>query len=116
MPPEDTPRGPEPHAVAEHARALNPVVHERIRFAILCVLSAAGEMPFTELRDLLGLTDGNLNVHARRLEEAACITAVKQVEQRVPRTRFRLTPAGRKALDQHLDQLDALARALRGTT
>jgi DNA-binding MarR family transcriptional regulator len=113
MPVEDTPRGPDLHAIAARAKSLDPVVHERTRFAILCVLATSDDLAFTELRDLLGLTDGNLSVHGRRLEEAAYVASSKQVEQRATRTRFRLTPAGRKALEQHLGRLEALARAVR---
>jgi DNA-binding MarR family transcriptional regulator len=100
-------------AVAGQVKSLDPIVHERMRLGILCVLAASDGLAFTEVRDLLGLTDGNLSVHARRLEEAAYIASLKEVAHRTSRTRFRLTPAGRKALEQHLARLASLGRTLR---
>jgi DNA-binding MarR family transcriptional regulator len=110
---DSTPDACRPDAVAGHARSLDPVVHERIRLAILCVLSRVQGLAFTDLRDLLQLTDGNLSVHARRLEEAAYIASTKETEHRSTRTRFRLTAAGRKALEQHLERLEALIATVR---
>lgn len=91
-------------------------MHDRMRLGIVVVLLLNERASFTELRNALGMTDGNLNVHIRRLEEAGYIAAQKLQERRVPHTEYTLTPAGRRALDAYLTQLDglmAIARAAR---
>ena len=95
------------------AQQLDRLVHERLRLGILSALSVSESLTFTELRKLLDTTDGNLSVHARKLEEAGYIACAKGFEGRVPRTDYRLTPAGRKALDRYLDHMEALIRAMR---
>lgn len=92
---------------------LDRVIHERVRLAIVSALAGAESLTFNELKELLEITDGNLSVHARRLEEAGFISAEKSFVERIPRTEFRLTPAGRKALDNYLNHMDALIRQVR---
>ena len=92
---------------------VDAVIHERMRLAILSTLAAFPSLTFTELKTRLGMTDGNLSVHARRLEEVGYIEARKSVERRVSRTDYRLTPGGRRALERYLGHLEALIAAVR---
>lgn len=92
---------------------LDRVIHERVRLAIVSALAGAESMSFNELKDLLDLTDGNLSVHARRLEEAGFVACEKSFVDRVPRTEYRLTPAGREALDEYLDHMESLIQRVR---
>ena len=87
------------------------LIHERIRLAIVSALAVNPALSFNDLKQLLGTTDGNLSVHARKLEEAGYVTCTKQFEGRVPRTEYRLAPAGRQALTRYLDHMEALIRA-----
>ena len=89
---------------------LDRLIHERIRLGIVSALAANESLSFAELKRLLETTDGNLSVHARKLEEAGYISCVKRFEERVPRTEFRLTRSGREALERYLTHLDALVR------
>jgi DNA-binding MarR family transcriptional regulator len=100
-------------AGAGEATKLDQLIHERARLAIVSALAANPTLSFPELRTLLGLTDGNLAVHARRLEEAGYVACEKGFAGRVPRTQYRLTAAGRKALDQYIDHMEALLDAAR---
>lgn len=108
-----------PHAKGrKRARRASPVqldrvIHERVRLAIVSALAGARSLSFNELKDLLDITDGNLSVHARRLEEAGFITSEKSFVDRVPRTEYRLTAAGRRALDEYLDHMESLIRQVR---
>ena len=95
------------------ALALDRVIHERMRLGIVSALAANDALTFTELRGLLQTTDGNLSVHARKLEDAGYVTCTKGFEGRVPRTEYRLTSAGRRALARSLDHMEALIRAAR---
>lgn len=95
------------------ALALDRVIHERMRLGIVSALAANETLTFTELRALMGTSDGNLSVHARKLEDAGYLTCHKGFEGRVPRTEFRLTAAGRRALERYLDHMEALIRAAR---
>ena len=95
------------------ALALDRVIHERMRLGIVSALAANETLTFTELRALLQTTDGNLSVHARKLEEAGYVTCTKGFEGRVPRTEYKLTTAGRRALARYLDHMEALIRAAR---
>jgi DNA-binding MarR family transcriptional regulator len=110
-------RRPTPAAVggpvAGGAQHLDRLVHERLRLGILSALSVNDSLTFTELRNLLDTTDGNLSVHARKLEEAGYIACAKSFAGRVPRTDYRLTAAGRKALDRYLDHMESLIQAMR---
>jgi DNA-binding MarR family transcriptional regulator len=84
-----------------------------MRLAILSALAVNDSLSFNELKGLLETTDGNLSVHARKLEDAGYVACEKSFEQRLPRTDFRLTAAGRKALEQYLAHMEALIRATR---
>jgi DNA-binding transcriptional ArsR family regulator len=84
------------------------VIHERMRLAIVSALAASPALTFNELKRLLRTTDGNLSVHARRLEEAGYVDCTKGFEGRVPRTTYRLTAAGGRALERYLGHLEAL--------
>jgi DNA-binding transcriptional ArsR family regulator len=95
---------------------LDRLIHERLRLAIVSALAANAALTFTELKRLLKTTDGNLSVHARKLEEAGYISCVKSFEGRTPRSEFTLTPAGRVALNRYLDHMEALIRAARTLT
>lgn len=101
-------------APAASAGELDRVIHERVRLGIVSALAAAPAMTFVELKDALGLTDGNLSVHARRLEDAGYVSCSKGFDGRVPRTEFALTAKGRSALGRYLDHMEALIRAARG--
>jgi DNA-binding MarR family transcriptional regulator len=95
------------------APKLDRLIHERLRLGILSALSVNQSLTFNELKKLLDTTDGNLSVHARKLEEAAYINCTKSFEGRVPRTEYRLAAAGRKALERYLDHMEALIQAMR---
>ena len=93
---------------------LDRVIHERMRLGIISALAVNDTLTFGELKTLLGTTDGNLSVHARRLEEAEYVVCVKSFERRLPRTQYRITATGRRALDRYLNHMDAIIRAARG--
>ena len=95
------------------AQQLDRLVHERLRLGILSALAVNESLTFTELKKLLDTTDGNLSVHARKLEEAGYVGCAKGFSGRVPRTDYRLTAAGRRALDRYLDHMEALIQAMR---
>ena len=95
------------------ALALDRVIHERTRLGIVSALAVNAALSFSELKALLRTTDGNLSVHARKLETAEYVTCTKSFEGRVPRTEFRLTPAGRRALERYLNHMEALIRVTR---
>lgn len=91
---------------------LDRLIHERMRLAIVSTLAANESLSFNELKSLLGTTDGNLSVHARKLEDAGYVELSKSFENRMPLTRYRLTPAGRRAFDRYLAHLEALVRGV----
>ncbi len=93
--------------------ALDRLIHERMRLAIVSALAVNERCSFNDLKALLGTSDGNLSVHARKLEEAGYITCTKSFEDRVPRTEFALSPAGRRALEEYLAHMEALIEATR---
>ena len=93
---------------------LDRVIHERVRLGIVSALAVNRTLSFSELKKMLRTTDGNLSVHARRLEEADYIHCRKSFQGRVPKTEFRLTPAGRAALERYLAHMEALIHATRG--
>ena len=95
------------------ALQLDRVIHERIRLGMLSALAVNDSLTFNEVKALLETTDGNLSVHARKLEDAEYITCVKSFEGRVPRTEFRITKAGRTALENYLAHMEALISAVR---
>lgn len=108
---------PSTEALASAASAahetLDRVIHERVRLAIVSALAVTPAMTFNDLKKLLRITDGNLSVHARRLEEAGYLECLKSFEGRVPRTEYKLTAGGRRALQGYLDHMEALIRATR---
>lgn len=89
------------------------VLHHRLRLGIASALAGAGSLTFVELRDLLQTTDGNLSVHARRLEDAGLVTCAKSFADRRPRSDYRLTAAGQRALRHYLDHMEALIASAR---
>ena len=117
--------GPAPHPVggrkvrpAAEVTETNPVgfdqlIHGRVRLGIVSALAVEESLTFNELKDRLETSDGNLSVHARRLEEAGYLEVTKSFEGRIPRTDYRLTSAGRKALERYLDHMEALIDRVR---
>lgn len=94
---------------------LDRLIHERMRLAIVSALAANASLSFNELKALLQTTDGNLSVHARKLEEAGYLACAKSFEGRMPKTRYRLTSEGRRAFEKYLGHLEALVRSARKT-
>ena len=113
--------GPKPAAPLQGVRGggaavpleLDRLIHERMRLAIVSALAVNKSLSFNELKHLLETTDGNLSVHARRLEEAGYVVCTKTFEGRVPRTDYRLSDAGRRALERYLSHMEGLIRATR---
>jgi len=95
------------------ATDLDRLIHERIRLGIVSALAVNRSLTFNELKALLKTTDGNLSVHARKLEEADYIACTKSFDGRLPKTEYRLAAAGRKALERYLNHMEALIRATR---
>ena len=96
-----------------HASELDRLIHERLRLGIVSALAVTEALSFGDLKKLLNTSDGNLSVHARKLEEAQYIACTKSFEGRLPRTEYRLTAAGRRALERYLEHMEALIRATR---
>lgn len=96
------------------AAELDPVIHERMRLGIISALAVRDVLTFSELKRLLEATDGNLSVHARKLEEANYVVCAKSFAGRVPRTEYRITSPGRRALERYLDQMEQIIRQTRG--
>jgi DNA-binding transcriptional ArsR family regulator len=94
--------------------ALDRVIHERVRLAIVSALAVHEMLTFNELKALLDASDGNLSVHARKLEDAGYVACKKGYEGRVPRTEYRITAAGRRALEEYLSHMEALIRRVGG--
>jgi DNA-binding HxlR family transcriptional regulator len=92
---------------------LDRLIHERMRLGIVSALAVNRSLTFNELKALLKTTDGNLSVHARKLEEADYIVCTKSFDGRLPKTEYRLVAAGRKALERYLNHMEALIRATR---
>jgi DNA-binding MarR family transcriptional regulator len=95
------------------ADALDRLIHERLRLGIVSALAVNDSLSFSDLKKLMKTTDGNLSVHARKLEEAEYIACTKSFEGRMPKTEYRLTASGRRALERYLDHMEALIRATR---
>jgi DNA-binding MarR family transcriptional regulator len=102
-----------PARPAENATNLDRLIHERTRLAIISALAVNDSLTFNELKLLLSVTDGNLSVHARKLEDAGYIACAKSFANRLPKTEYRLSAAGRRALEKYLDHMEALIRATR---
>lgn len=92
---------------------LDRLIHERVRLGIVSALAVNRSLTFNELKAMLKTTDGNLSVHARKLEEADYIVCTKSFDGRLPKTEYRLTASGRKALERYLNHMEALIRATR---
>ena len=93
--------------------ALDPIIHVRVRLGIVSALAVEESLTFNELKERLETSDGNLSVHARRLEEAGYVEIRKSFEGRIPRTDYRLTETGRQALQRYLDHMEALIERVR---
>jgi DNA-binding transcriptional ArsR family regulator len=109
-----------PKRVAPRARSGEPsasdldrLIHERTRLAIVSALAVNPSLAFNELKQLVRATDGNLSVHARKLEEAGYVTCTKSFAGRLPKTEYRLSAAGRRALEKYLNHMEALIQATR---
>ena len=98
---------------ATPAPDLDKLIHERMRLGIVSALAAGGTMAFNDLKAVLGTSDGNLSVHARKLEDAGYIACHKFFDDRTPRTEYELTAAGRAALETYLDQMEAIIQTAR---
>ncbi len=98
---------------AADATKLDRLVHERLRLGILGALAVNESLTFNELKKLLDTTDGNLSVHARKLEEAGYLSVAKSFEGRMPRTEYKMTAQGKRALERYLDHMEALVHAMR---
>ena len=94
---------------------LDRLIHERLRLGIISALAANDSLSFSDLKNLLNTTDGNLSVHARKLEEAGYISCTKFFEGRLPKTEYKLTAAGRSALEKYLSHMEALIKQMRNT-
>lgn len=106
-----------PQAAPSGARPTLPdldrLIHERIRLGIVSALAVNRMLTFSELRDLVQASDGNMSVHARKLEEAGYVSCTKRFEGRMPVSEYRLTAAGRRALERYLDHMEAIIQAMR---
>ena len=100
-------------AAAEGPLALDRLIHERLRLGILSALAVNESLSFNDLKKLMATTDGNLSVHARKLEDAQYISCTKTFENRLPKTEYRLTATGKRALERYLDHMEALIEAMR---
>src|SRR6185369_15252110 len=95
------------------AMELDRVIHERLRLGILSALAVNNSLSFNELKQILKTTDGNLSVHARKLEDAEYVSCEKSFEGRVPRTEYKITTTGRRALERYLDSMEQVIAAAR---
>jgi DNA-binding MarR family transcriptional regulator len=103
------------HAAENVSNELDKVIHERMRLGIISALAANEKLSFSDLKSLLNTTDGNVSVHARKLEDAGYVTMKKSFSGRTPLTEYKITAAGRKALEQYLNHMEALIKAMKGT-
>ncbi len=94
--------------------AFDKIIHEQVRLGILSALAVNASLTFTELKQLMDSTDGNISVHSRKLEDAGYISCKKQFKGRTPQTVYKMTAKGRRALTSYLDHMEALIRATRG--
>ena len=110
-----------PRAAARNARgaaaapALDRLIHERLRLGIVSALAANESLTFNDLKGLVNTTDGNLSVHARKLEDAGYVTCSKSFDGRLPKTEYQLTTAGRRALENYLNHMETLIQQMRNT-
>ncbi|MGE0132819.1 MAG: winged helix-turn-helix domain-containing protein [Blastocatellales bacterium] len=111
--PRNSARSAQALRAAEKAPELDGLIHERMRLGIVSALAANESLTFSEIKELLKTTDGNVSVHARKLEDADYISCAKSFEGRMPKTEYRLTDKGRRALEKYLNHMEALIRAAR---
>jgi len=117
--PKSTGPGPAPElsrsaeALATRIVQLDRLIHDRTRLGIVSALAANNSLSFSELKKLLQATDGNLSVHARKLEEAGYVSCTKTFEGRVPKTKYRMTAPGRRAFERYLNDMESLIEATR---
>ena len=102
-----------PISTQQSAISLDRIIHERLRLGIVSALAANDRLTFNDLKRLLQTTDGNLSVHARKLEDAQYISCDKSFDGRVPRTEYRLTAAGRRALEKYVAHMESIIKAVR---
>jgi DNA-binding HxlR family transcriptional regulator len=112
--PGSQPRRNRPADGPATAAELDRLIHERVRLAIVSALAVNESLTFNDLKQLLNTTDGNLSVHARKLEEAQYVVCNKFFDGRTPKTEYRLTAAGRRALERYLGHMESVIRAARG--
>src|ERR1700726_262132 len=112
---QESPKGaaPRPRSGEASASNLDRLIHERTRLGIVSALAVNTSLAFNELKQLVRATDGNLSVHARKLEEAGYLTCTKSFAGRLPKTEYRLSAAGRRALEKYLNHMEALIQATR---
>lgn len=106
-------RSPQHRPAGTHAINLDPVIHERVRLGIISALAVNPALTFNDLKKLLEITDGNLSVHARKLEDAGYVQCTKSFVGRQPRTEFKLTASGRRALESYLEEMESVIRSAR---
>jgi DNA-binding MarR family transcriptional regulator len=106
-------QGPVQVSAGASARALDRIIHERLRLGIVSALSVNPSLTFKDLKGILATTDGNLSVHSRKLEDAGYILCEKKFEGRMPRSEYKLTDKGRAALEGYLTHMEALIKATR---
>ena len=111
---QQPPRRNKPTDGPAAAAELDRLIHERVRLAIVSALAVNESLTFNDLKQLLNTTDGNLSVHARKLEEAQYVVCNKYFDGRMPKTEYRLTTAGRRALERYLGHMESVIRAARG--
>lgn len=111
--PARAPRTSSSRSAGPEALSLDPVIHERVRLGIISALAVNDTLTFNDLKKLLEITDGNLSVHARKLEDAGYVRCTKSFVGRQPRTEFKLAPTGRRALEIYLDQMESVIRSTR---
>ena len=102
-----------PDSSKSAASNLDRLIHERLRLGIISALAANESLTFSELKNLMSTTDGNLSVHARKLEDAGYIAVTKYFEGRLPKTEYKLTAAGRRALESYLSHMETLIQQMR---
>jgi len=100
-------------AAGDVSNDLDKVIHERMRLGIISALAANKKLSFTDLKNLLNTTDGNISVHARKLEEAGYVTCEKSFKGRMPLTEYAITKEGKKALERYLNHMEALIEAMK---
>lgn len=101
-------------AAEDVSAELDRVIHERMRLGIISALAANDTLTFNELKSLMKTTDGNVSVHTRKLEDAGYIICNKSFDGRIPRTEYKITTAGRRALERYLNHMETLIRTMRG--